>query len=119
MRLAGGAAEKYHIRPQKRPGSTEYCSPARAGASDRFSWTWAVRGLSRRPLKRGGSGDILRTAALALIIWLKKVPLQFRKMAARIPPPLVLHISQVESTQEIESFPTVVSAGSESPPLQR
>ena len=112
-------AEKYHIRPQKWSRSAKYCSTARADASDRFSWTWAVRGLLRWPRECGGSGDILRTAPFPLIILLKKVPLQLWKLIARIAPPLILHISQVESIQEIASFPTVVSAGSESPPLQR
>ena len=64
-------------------------------------------------------GDILRTAALSLIKSPKKVPLQLRKLSARSPLTVVLHISQVESTRQLAIFPTVVSAGAESPPLQR
>lgn len=75
-RFGGRGPGRHRYCREKCPGRAKYRPLAGAGASDRFSWAWADRGLSRRPLKRSGSGDILRTAALALIISLKKVPLQ-------------------------------------------
>ena len=66
-----------------------------------------------------GKGVVQELSPFRCPFALKKVLLQFRKMAARIAPPLKFHISQVESIQQIESFPMVVSTGSESPPLQR
>ena len=64
-----------HIAAEMAP-KCQNCSTARSGASDLFSWMWAVRGLSRGGLNRRGCRRILRTAALSLLILAKKVPLQ-------------------------------------------